>query len=93
MKLYFGPNNNPPYATTIDGIGGSDYYLYSSSNNEYVLPNNFSFTNNNDKIYNHVYSPRPLGIKLSVNNGSLFTIPVDTSGKTMKTIGAKLYMR
>lgn len=93
VKLYFGPNNNPPYATTIDGIGGSDYYLYSSSNNEYVLPNNFSFTNNNDKIYNHVYSPRPLGIKLSVNNGSLFTIPVDTSGKTMKTIGAKLYMR
>jgi hypothetical protein len=93
VKLYFGPNNNPDYATTIDGIGGSDYYLYSSYNNAYVLPSNFSFVNGKDTMYSHVYSTNPLDIKLTVNNGELFTVPVDTSGNITKTIGAKLYKR
>lgn len=93
VKLYFGPNNNPPYAATIDGIGGSEYYLYYSSNNAYVLPSNFSFVDGKDTKYSHVYSTNPLDIKLYVNNGELFTVPVDTSGKIPKTIGVKLYKR
>lgn len=94
VKFYFGPNNNPPSAATIDGIGGEEYYLYMSSNNAYVLPVNFSFTNNTDDTkYSHVYGTYPNDIVLNVNNGELITVPVDTSGNVAKAVEVKLYKR
>lgn len=92
VKLYFGPNNNPPYAATIDGIGGSTYYLYKSATNSYILPKNFSYDSSiGDKTYSHIYSTRPSNIKLKINNGELITVPVDISGETTKKVEAIIY--
>ena len=93
VKFYFGPNSNPPSAATIDGIGGDEYYLYKSSNNDYVLPINFSFINNTDTKYSHVYGTYPNDIVLNVNNGELISVPVDTTGKVAKAVEVKLYKR
>lgn len=69
--------------------------MYESTNKTYVLPENFSFPDENtDTKYSHVYGKCPKNIVLKVNNGELISVPVNTSSPTpSKTVEAKLYKR
>ena len=47
VEFYFGPNNNPDAASTIDGLMGDTFYIYEKIDG--VIPRGFIYTNNEDE--------------------------------------------
>lgn len=78
IEFYFGPNNNPPYITTIQDFNNSEsLYIYKSSKKSWDLPKDFVYTNGKDTTYNIVYpiSPTP-SFTLKVNNGEEISMAI-----------------